>query len=128
MSISIEYFIVGAIVFALIAIGSNIAGRRLVKIAVDNSVQELFSYSKFFYVYKSGRITKYKTSYVQVEFSYLGIVVIRVYGYNPNTGREDYYAVGHDYKERGYLVSTDVNELIGKIHSDIEDFSTFMDK
>nr|DAM99209.1 MAG TPA: hypothetical protein [Herelleviridae sp.] len=125
MSIGIEYFIVGAVVFALIAIGSNIAGRRLVKISVDNSVQELFSYSKFFYVYKDGRIRKYRTSYVQVEFSYLGLVVIGVYGYNPNTGREDYYAVGHGYKERGYIVSTDVNELIGKLHDGIEDLSTF---
>lgn len=125
MSISIEYLIVGAVVFSLLATASNIAGRKLVKISVDNSVKELFSYSKFFYVYKDGRIRKYRTSYVQVEFSYLGLVVIGVYGYNPNTGREDYYAVGHGYKERGYKVSTDVNELIGRLHESIEDLSTF---
>ena len=125
MNISIEYLIVGAVVFSLLAMCANIAGRKLVKISVENSVQELFSYSKFFYVYKGGRIRKYRTSYVQVEFSYLGLVIIGVYGYNPNTGREDYYAVGHGYKERGYIVSTDVNELIGKLHDGIEDLSTF---
>lgn len=120
-----EYILIGAVLFFLLSICSIIAGRRLTKVSVDNSVQELFSYSKFFYVYKDGRIRKYRTSYVQVEFSYLGLVVIGVYGYNPNTGREDYYAVGHGYKERGYIVSTDVNELIGKLHDGIEDLSTF---
>lgn len=125
MSISIEYLIVGAVVFSLLAVCANIAGRKIVKISIDSSVQELFSYKKFFYVYKGGRIRKYRTSYVQVEFSYLGLVVVGVYGYNPNTGREDYYAVGHGYKERGYIVSTDLNELIGKLNDDIEDLSTF---
>ena len=122
---SITDILIGAILLILLVLCSNIAVRRLMKISVDNSVQELFSYSKFFYVYKDGRIRKYRTSYVQVEFSYLGLVVIGVYGYNPNSGREDYYSVGHGYKEKGYIVSKDVNELIGRLHDGIEDLSTF---
>lgn len=90
---------------------------------VDDSVKDMFLYEKNFYVYERGVIRKYRTKSVKVEFVYFGLYVIGVCGYNPKTGREDCFSVGHSYKEKGYLVNPDLDELIKILRNEVEDFS-----
>ena len=120
---SLENILLVALIASLIAFCISFYLSKSIRHNVDDSVKDLFLYEKNFYVYQNGGIRKYKTDSVRFEFSYFGLYVVGVWGYNPKTGREDYFSVGHGYKEKGYLVNPDLDELMKILRSEVEDFS-----